>query len=205
MPSFGAKLTVTDNLIVSEIDNKTIEHSFFQDEAVFALTQGEHAIILHYKDVFEDIDFAQERVVKSEDFVIRFSVSNEQELHLSTKKISNLVSAEKFVKSPQLMLKDEHHKQLGITLENVSDYKLAQQVNQVVNTLTTKQSSQPKVPTQVKQSINLPKETTVTKQVKVVNSNVQVNAVTMLNYWWQRASKQEQQDFINTTLTETKR
>ena len=74
---------------------------------MFQLSQGKHVLVLKYKDVFEDLEFGEERLVKSDYFVVKFSVKNQQELLLSTSNIYDLAAAERFIKSPELNLSDE--------------------------------------------------------------------------------------------------
>lgn len=180
----AATIHVSDNLIVSEVNDKSVDNGFIDKKSSFELSEGSHALVLRYKDVFEDLDFAEERRVESQEFVVKFSITDQEQLKLSTIKIKNLAAAETFIKSPKLKLKDEHDDQLDLTLEQVSDYRLAKQVDLVVNSLATKQTIQPN-------SSALP---TVSTQ-KSENTLIQVNALEMLKYWWHNASNEEKQRF----------
>ena len=57
----AATFNVSDNLIVSEVNDKSVDNGFMGKKSSFELSQGNHALIVRYKDVFEDLDFAEER------------------------------------------------------------------------------------------------------------------------------------------------
>ena len=206
----AATLKVSDNLIVSEINDKTIEHGFIDDKSVFELNRGAQAVLIRYKDVFEDLDFAEDRVVESDQFVVKFNLDNEQQLILTTSSIKNLASAQAFAKSPEIILKDEHNKSLNIELEKVEDYNFAKQIDIAVNTIAAKQSTNnlhqarvtnstvtaPNKPTPAK--VALVKKMATKQQTN--NAYVQVDALTMLKFWWQNASEQEKKNFKQSIL-----
>jgi uncharacterized protein YccT (UPF0319 family) len=185
----AAKLTITDNLVIRDIDDKSVEQGFLSKNQVFQLTQGKHVLVLKYKDVFEDLDFAEDRLVKSDYFVVKFSVENQQELLLSTTNINDLTEAERFVKSPELILSDERKDEVFLNLETLSDYELAKQVTKVVTTLSA--------PAVISQKNDKVTNTTTNNQAfsaQVINN---IDTVPMLKYWWQKASKNEQESFLN--------
>ncbi|PHR81603.1 MAG: DUF2057 domain-containing protein [Colwellia sp.] len=184
---FAATVNVSDNLVVSEVNDKSIDNGFLGKKSSFKLNPGNHALIVRYKDVFEDLEFAEERRVESQDFVVKFTITDQKQLKLSTIKIKDLAAAESFKKSPKLKLKDGHDNQLNLTLEKVADYKLAKQVDLAVSALASKQIIQTK-------SSVLPTASTVATQ-KSANTLIQVNALTMLKHWWQNASNDEKQRF----------
>jgi uncharacterized protein YccT (UPF0319 family) len=202
---WAASLTVTDNLIVTEINNKVVDHGFIGNKSSFSLEPGNHALIIHYKDVFEDLDFAEDRVVKSKEFVVKLTITKQKQLKLSTVSIKNLAQAEAYAKSPELTLTDENNSQIELELENVSDYKIAQKVDIAVNSYVSKQavknekqlktpetSIAPKIDKRapISQSTILP-----TKPKHVDNTLIQVKSLTMLKFWWQSASDEEKKQF----------
>jgi uncharacterized protein YccT (UPF0319 family) len=183
----AASLTVTDNLVLRDVDDKAVEHGFLSKKQTIDLTQGEHALVIKYKDVFEDLDMGEDRLVKSDYFVVKLVVKNQQKLFLSTSKISDLASAERFAKNPELVLLDENKQEMVLELETLSDYKLGQQVTKVVTTLSS--------PAVIAQTNG----TTSTSGTQDFNNQVinKVDTVPMLKYWWQKASKDEKEDFLN--------
>jgi uncharacterized protein YccT (UPF0319 family) len=197
-------LNVFDNLTVTEINNKIVEHGLLNTKSTFVLSRGSHALLLHYKDVFEDLEFAEYRVVESKPFVVMFTVNNEVSLNLNTTVINNLAQAESFAKAPTLLLSDESQKEIDIVLTSVNDYKISQQVDIALNTYS-KQSNETDKDTsnlsttkvnkamQVKTSSSILATPTVIK--KSGNTLIQVNSLNMLKYWWQNASNEEKKKF----------
>lgn len=184
----AATLTYSDNLIIRDIDDQAVEHNLFSQKKAFKLSQGIHTIVLKYKDVFEDIDFAEDRLVKSDYFVVKFTIKDQQDLFLSTTKISNLAQAERFIKSPELMMVDNNKQELMLILEKISDYELAKQVAKVVTSI-----SAPDAKALINQ--NATKNTTLDKEFseKVIN---EVDAVPMLKYWWEKATEAQKASFL---------
>lgn len=184
--ALAATVNVSDNLVISAVNDKRIENSFLHKKSSFELNQGEHALILRYKDVFEDLEFNEERRVESQDFVVKFTITDQEQLELSTVKIKDLAAAENFKKSPELQLKDDNNNQLSLSLEEVSDYKLAKQVDIAVSALATNKVIQT-------QGSGLPAATVLTD--KQTGTPIRVNSLDMLKYWWQNASTDEKKRF----------
>lgn len=184
----AATLTISDNLVIRDIDNKSVEQGILSKTQVFQLIQGEHILVLKYKDVFEDLEFGEERLVKSDYFVVKFSVKNQQELLLSTSNIHDLAAAERFIKSPELNLLDEHKQEVALELETLNDYELAKQVTKVVTSLSA--------PAVISQNNNKITNTTKNKQTFSTQVMNNVDIVPMLKYWWQKASKNDKESFL---------
>jgi uncharacterized protein YccT (UPF0319 family) len=191
----AATFNVSDNLIVSEVNDISVDHGYIDNKYSFELKRGMHALIVRYKDVFEDLDFAEDRLVESQDFVVKFTITDQKQLRLSTRKINNLAEAEFFAKSPQLTLQDSNADQLNILLEKVDDYKLAKQVDIAVSALSPKSKTQLKLQPQIQTKVSQIKTMPVLETNKTTNTSTQVNALTMLKYWWNNASAIEKQRF----------
>lgn len=185
--AFAATVKVSDNLIISKVNDKSVDNGFIGKKSSFELNEGNHAFVVRYKDVFEDLDFAEDRLVESQDFVVKFTITDQEKLKLSTVKIKNLAGAEHFAKSPELTLQDRHNNQLELTLESVSDYKLAKQVDIAVNSLASKQVIETN-------NSSLTTASAVAPQT-MDNNSIQVNSLAMLKYWWKNASNEEKQRF----------
>ncbi|MBL0709920.1 MAG: DUF2057 domain-containing protein [Colwellia sp.] len=199
--SSAATLTVSGNLIVSEVDDEIVDHGFMGKNSTFTLNQGEHALIVRYKDVFEDLDFAEDRVVESQKFVVKFSIVQQKTLTLTTEKIKNLSQADHFAKAPELTLMDENNKSLVLELFQVSDYKLAKQVNLAVASFAnTKSINNTVLPIKAKES-TAQKSHVLTAKALTDDTLKQVNSLTMLKYWWQTASTTEKKQFKQWAFT----
>jgi uncharacterized protein YccT (UPF0319 family) len=152
------------------------------------LNKGKHTLVVKYKDVFEDLDFAEERLVKSDYFVVKFNIQEQKKLSLSTTKIRDLAEAERFAQSPELILLDEGKKEIGLSLEKLSDYELAKHVTQVVTTLAV-----PIDDVNVNPEVQGKNTKKKTFSKDVLN---QVDAIPMLKYWWKKASQEEKASFL---------
>ncbi|MEY8215594.1 MAG: DUF2057 family protein [Colwellia sp.] len=184
----AATLTITDNLIVRDMDDKAVEQGFLSKKKTLELTQGKHSLVIKYKDVFEDLALGGDILVDTDYFVVKFSVENQQELFLTTTNISNLASAERFVKSPELTMLDEHKQEVVLDLETLSEYKLGKQVAKVVTTL-----SAPASMAQINSNTSSSTEDDQAFNNQVINK---VDTVPMLKYWWNKANKDEKEKFF---------
>ena len=183
----AATVNISDNLIVNELNGKVIDHKFIGQKRTFELNQGNHAIIVRYKDIFEDLDMGDESLVESQPFVVKFTVTDQELLALNTIAIKNLAAAEKFSKSPELNLKDEHNNEVKLTLVKVDEYRLAKQVDLVVNSLAV---------TKVIEAKTAESRPIVNQTAKALShTSTEVKASSMLQYWWHNASSDEQQRF----------
>ncbi|MBU2894112.1 DUF2057 domain-containing protein [Colwellia sp. D2M02] len=217
----AATLTISDNLVLKSVNDKPLDVGFFSTKSQVELTSGEQAILVKYKDVFEDLDFAEDRLVESDYFIAKFTLSQQKSLLLSTPKVKNLAAAEKFSHNPELILSDENNQTLVLELLTYDDYKLAQQVNQAVKTLAQEPVSQPVTPTantvttahdtpdvaaQVATASTTNNELKRTEnEVKQTFNNKVANHIEtlpMLKYWWKKASDAEKQDFIRYIKTQ---
>lgn len=190
----AATLTVTDNLIVRDVDDKTVDHGFLSKKQQLELTPGQHSLVIKYKDVFEDIDFAEDRLVTSDYFVVRFNVTTQQKLLLSTTEINNLAAAERFVSSPELTLRDEHKQELVLALQKLDDYKLTQQVAKVVTSLSAPAAMSHLNNDNINENTANPITDDQTFSEQVIKN---ADTVAMLKYWWQKASADEKNKFLD--------
>ncbi|WP_231562040.1 DUF2057 family protein [Colwellia psychrerythraea] len=179
------ELIITDDLVVRDLDDKAVEHGFLSQKQTIQLTTGEHTLVIKYKDVFEDLDFAEERLITSDYFVVKFNLADQKKLILSTININDLAAAERFSKDPELTLLDEHQQSVVLTLEKLSDYELTKQVTKVVNDLSIPVVAQTKGETRTKD------ELTFNKQVIE-----KIDVVPMLKYWWDKASQDDKESFL---------
>lgn len=185
--ALAATVNISDNLIVSEVNDRKVEKGFLENDISIELNKGTHALVVRYKDVFEDLDLAEERVVESQEFIVNFTITDENKLQLSTTEIKNLAAADRFVKSPELQLTDARNNHLELSLTQVADYKLARQVDKVVSAIAINKAATAQGSAQAN----------VDDKTRHLKNSTQVNSLTMLNYWWQNASAEEKQLFKN--------
>ena len=186
----AARLILSDNLVLRDIDDKAVEHGFLSNKQTIDLTQGEHTLVIKYKDVFEDVDFGEEKLIKSDYFVVKFLIKEQELLFLTTSDINGLDEAERFVNSPELILTDENREEIKLDLEDLANYTLNKKITSVVSSLLIPADA-PKYNDKT-QVINKKDNVLHDRVISHVNNE----AVPMLKYWWQQASKDQQATFI---------
>lgn len=199
---FAGTLFIADNLVLRELDDKAVDDGFFA--ATFSsaksikISKGKHTLLIKYKDVYEDIDFAEERLVESELFIVKFSLTDQQTVKLMTPKIADLSAAEKFSQSPEIMLVDENNVAIVLKLEKYDDYKLAKQIEKTVTSLAMNSAVTDKAKTaKVSNKAVAVAPTKATSQEAAFHEQVltHTESLPMLKYWWHRASEKDKQDF----------
>jgi len=207
---FAATLSIADNLVLREFDDKRLNDGFFADTFASTksidLSKGRHTLLIKYKDVYEDLDFAEERLIESDFFIVKFTLAEQQTLRLKTPTIQNLTAAEKFAQAPEIILLDENNLALILQLEKYSDYKLAKQVEKVVKTLPvtspdtelTKKRAEQVLVTNSNDTVVNPIKNASLDEEQAFNDQVlsQTKSLPMLKYWWQQASDKDKEDFI---------
>ena len=206
---FAAQLKVADNLEIKELNDKPIAQGFFKNNRNLQLSSGKQALVVRYKDVFEDEDLGQDRVIESDYFVIFFNVTMQNTLRLKTAKVSGIDQAERFSYAPEVVLHDDKNNSLELTLENYKDYQLSREVNKVIVNLPDEvsQLAEKSSQSQVIQSSNELADDVandnVSKDIAQVSTLPtseevlsKVDSLPMLKYWWQKASAQDKQAFL---------
>jgi uncharacterized protein YccT (UPF0319 family) len=215
----ATSVTISDNLVLKEVNDKALDVGFFSSKSNVDLPQGTHTLLVKYKDVFEDLDFAEERLVESDPFIIKFTLNNEKSLLLSTPEIKNLAAAEQFSHMPEIILADQKGKSLVLELVKYDDYKLANKVNLAVNYLVSEQATEKPINDKVSDlavtseqtsfdSSEVDAQAAVNTKTNEIETKVNLNQAfnkqvtnhiktgPMLKYWWKKASDEEKQDFI---------
>ncbi len=200
---------LADNLEINQVNDKPFEQGFFSSSNTLDLASGKHALVLKYKDVFEDVELGQDRVVESDWFVVKFTIVNQQALTLTTTKILDIPAAESFIKSPEIMLHDANNTELLLELERFEEYKLARAVSQVLTDLSTtveltKLSKQEKSTIgqdseeldTAEKSVHFSEQSPLTTRQSNNKVIAESASLAMLKFWWKKTSANEQQDFL---------
>lgn len=209
----ATQLTISDNLMVKAMDGKKVETSFFDKNTKIDLSAGEHLLILKYEDIFEnlEISFDTYETIKSDNFIVKFTVADQNRLKLSTPKIKNLAAAQAFIKAPKVILVDENNAALPLSYKSFARYQAAEKLAQL-KALTSEPvvamaASAPQVP--IKPSLTMKQPMTVKPELSVkamspispVKSTTLIptsetpHPLTMLKYWWNNASAEEKAAF----------
>ena len=203
--TLAVTLSIADNIELRELNDKRLGDGFFSGAFSsyknIQLSKGRHTLLIKYKDVYEDLDFAEERLIESELFIVKFTLVDQQQLKLFTPKIKDLLAAERFSQSPEIILVDENNSALVLQLEKYNDYKLAKQVEKVVtalpvNGVVIKAAEKPQKTTKL--DVASQESITYKGNEQAFNQQVltHVNSLPMLKYWWKKASAQDKEDFI---------
>ncbi|MDG1731569.1 MAG: DUF2057 family protein [Thalassotalea sp.] len=183
LSSFAAKLLIPAEFSVVRVNGEEFSSSFILQETEVNLTTGQNVLVLRYNELFKgDIDDSQQ-TIKSESFILLFSVANDNDLKFSFAKPIDKSAAQEFSKKPVVNILDRNGSKLAVINQSLSRYN--DQVMQ--ETMMRRQEV-------VKKSLESGDQTTFTKTGP--------NNLTMLKYWWSQASDMDKQEFIkhlNTT------
>lgn len=208
-------IEVADNLEIKEVNDNSFNEGFFSKNKLIHITpeqlklKSTQTIVVRYKDVFEDFDLGQDRVIETEYFVIKFTPNGSQTYRLKTVLINDISDAEAFVSKPEVMLVSKTGQSIPLELETYADYKLAREVTRVVATLPADSLADSpvtiddeKIAVAVDNDIaDLEVETTSkindTRSQEFTNNVInKVDTLPMLKYWWQKATTKEKAAFV---------
>jgi len=213
--SSATTIEVAKNLEIKEVNDKPFSEGFFSNNKSIKIPaeqlnqQTTQTIVVRYKDVFEDFELGQDRVVETEYFVIKFALDKQSVLKLKTTTINDISEAESFVSKPEVMLVSNNGVSIPLELETYADYKLKREVTKVVATLPIDVSDKPLSPkAEEKIAVAIDNDIAdldVRTETNDIDNRSQeftekvmdkVNTLPMLKYWWQKASAKEKADFI---------
>ncbi len=186
--TFASELAVPTSIKVLKVNGKTYSGSFFESEEVVDLRTGSNILILQYKELFEDYDNDDHTTVSSSPFVAVFSVNTDEKLSLRHVKIVDEKQAKEFAEKPTIKLVSNKGIYLDVYTEDLEHYqnqlsfeKLAKNIHH----LATQRGE------------NLAAIVLSNDLAGIqVTSKENVNALTMLEYWWQQASEEQKANFL---------
>ncbi len=199
-------LIAPEALLIKEVDGKKVSKSFFDKTTKVELAKGSHVVVLQYEDIFEnlEISFDSYDTIKSKKFMIKFVVENQQQVMISTPEIGNLAAAKEFVQSPKVLLVDEKKQKVPFSYQSFARYKAKKELAEMKALANESTVSAPKVVPNVTiaapVSMNMPSSTASTQAstqtlVKAPKNAQMPQSLSMLKFWWNNASKKEQQIF----------
>lgn len=181
--SFAAKLLVPAEFSVLRVNGEEFSTSFILQDTEVNLTTGQNVLVLKYNDIFEDDLDDSHQTIKSEPFIILFSVASNNSLKFSFAKPIDKSAAKEFSKKPVVNIIASNGNKLAVINQSLATYN--DQAMQ--ETILRKQKM-------VKQSLDTGDQTT--------HSKTGPDNLAMLKYWWSQASDIEKQEFLkhlNTT------
>ncbi|WP_169303059.1 YccT family protein [Thalassotalea mangrovi] len=172
----AAQLTIPDTFEVLAVDGEKRSKSFFTRATELDLAAGQHSVQLQYREMFEDATEDDHQTVRSEPFVIMFSVSADAKLQLLHPLQADVEQAKAFATSPRVQLVDSNNQ--AIPVEQISQQTYEQEL------MSMQQQRRQQV---VKKSLS-DDPTEFTHQGP--------DNLEMMKYWWQQATDIERQEFI---------
>lgn len=172
----AAKLTIPDTFEVLVVDDEEQSKSFFTKATELDLAPGQHLVQIQYREMFEHDTEDHHETVRSEPFMVMFSVSGDEVLHLRHEQQPGIEQAREYAKDPQ------------VTLVDASGQVLA------IQQLTKKQYQQDLASSQQQRRQQVVKQSLSDDPGEFNQQGP--DTVEMLEYWWQQATDAERQEFI---------
>ncbi|TQF72464.1 DUF2057 domain-containing protein [Pseudoalteromonas luteoviolacea] len=170
--SVSGEVNFPEELLPLQVNDKEIEHSFFNKVRTLDLPAGTHRIKVKYSDLFE-LDYDEHEVVDSDPFWVEVELQDE-DYQVRFEAIDDVEQARLFAKSPTIWFQAEQ--------------------GQAVSTKpVTQQTSKPITPVKVAVTHNTASPVTSSKPAPTAG---QPDAVAMLEFWWQQASPQQRAAFL---------
>ncbi|MGO2131041.1 MAG: DUF2057 family protein [Pseudoalteromonas prydzensis] len=181
VPSIAETVNFPEEIVPLQVGDKKIEHSFFNRVDEVELTPGVYQFKLKYTDLYEQ-GYDDHQVIDSEPFWVTMTIAANTDYDVVFNRADNAVAAKVFAEAPQVSLQVKGES-LGIPLAIIPEPNLS---SGAVSPVATAAAS----------TTAIASATTAQAPVSRPASNAP-NAAAMLDFWWQQASAQEQQAFID--------
>ncbi|MFU2510769.1 DUF2057 family protein [Pseudoalteromonas sp. ASV78] len=183
VPSIAETVNFPEEIVPLQVGDKKIEHSFFNRVDEVELTPGVYQFKLKYTDLYEQ-GYDDHQVIDSEPFWVTMTIAANTDYDVVFNRADNAVAAKVFAEAPQVSLQVKGES-LGIPLAIIPEPNLSSGAVSPVATAAAAAST-----------TAIASATTAQAPVSRPASNAP-NAAAMLDFWWQQASAQEQQAFID--------
>ncbi|QBY05812.1 DUF2057 domain-containing protein [Thalassotalea sp. HSM 43] len=172
----ATELVVPDTFSVLRVNGEEHSTSFFARESKVTLEPGQNVVVLKYSELFDDDMEDHHTTIRSKPFILLFSIAGDEQLTFSYTKPIDSDSAKLFAKDPQVQLIDSQGKAIAMVNQSLASYE-----DEVMReTMNRRQQI-------VKKSLQ-------SEQAPVANQSPQ--SLSMLKYWWQQASQQDKEAFL---------
>ncbi|NMP31432.1 DUF2057 domain-containing protein [Thalassotalea sp. M1531] len=197
--SCTAELLFPEQYQVLKVNGKDYSGSFFSSESRVELTNTKQVILYRYNELFDDTDNDDHTKIKSEPFVLIIE-GTQQRLRVIEPNNLDIQQARTYALNPVLDIRGQSGQVISHTIASLIDFEQSQYQRAVnKNLIRLEQPSSALVDENV---VNQPKPLKndslekANQPIKAQNSR----ALSMLNYWWQQASEQERQQFLQQQL-----
>lgn len=196
-------LASTELIIASSFNIKAVNGSIYssgiisQDRRV-KLRPGKNLLAIEYEEVFDDENGDSFDVIKSSPFLLTVYLNKDTVYQQKIVKPANADAARKFINNPLF------------EIINTSNKKQSEKVNFQLVPLISDKKSYLVHQTRLRQNDTLdlshpnPKSSNIDKQ-NLGKSSKQSMPSKMLNYWWQQASPEEKEKFLNSIKGDNKK
>lgn len=175
--SVAGEVNFPEELLPLQVNDREIEHSFFNKVRQLELPAGVHRIKVKYSDLFE-LDYDEHEVVNSKPFWVEVTIKD-RDYQVRFESIEDVEQARAFAKSPKIWLQPQK-----------GDTVAAKRVKAQIAAAPMPVVREP-VPTVVK--AHSQKESSTDH---VAPRAGKPDAVSMLEFWWQQATPEQRTAFL---------
>ena len=174
--SVAGKMNIPEYIHVLSVDGKNVDNNFFSRKSSIEITAGKHILVLQYKEIFDDVDNDDHATIKSEPFVVLFTVNQSEVLTIIKPMLNDEKTAIAYAASPKITLLNEKNQLIPIIIESLVVFEAQAVFQQLADSSNEGKSNAALA--------------TATKIIEE-SSGHEPNAQLMLEYWWQKASDVE--------------
>ena len=175
--AYAEVVSFPQEILPLKVNDKTIEHSFFQPVDELELAPGSYRLQLKYSDLY-DTGFDDHEVIESEPFWVTLDVAAGQNYELVFDRARSAAAAKLFAQSPVVRLR-ANGQSLAATMPSAAPVAAS-------NSETAAPAVKP-----VSASVSA-----APKAVSVAPATQGISAASMLEFWWQQATPAERQAFL---------
>ncbi|CAM4418014.1 DUF2057 family protein [Pseudoalteromonas ostreae] len=188
--SVAETINFPEEIVPLQVGDKKIEHSFFNRVDEVELIPGVYQVKLKYTDLYEQ-GYDEHQVIDSEPFWVTMTIAANTDYDVVFNRADNAVAAEVFAEAPQVSLQAKGAS-LSTPLAIMAEPDLTSRASSQVATVQV-------APTAASTTRTAPMAANLQAPVSrpAPNAGNAPSAAAMLDFWWQQASAQEQQAFIN--------
>ncbi|MBB1310489.1 DUF2057 domain-containing protein [Pseudoalteromonas sp. SR41-8] len=188
--SVAETVNFPEEIVPLQVGDKKIEHSFFNRVDEVELVPGVYQLKLKYTDLYEQ-GYDEHQVIDSEPFWVTMTIAANTDYDVVFNRADNAVAAEVFAEAPQVSLQAKGAS-LGTPLVIIAEPDLTSSINSQVATVQV-------APTVASATRAAPMAANLQAPVSrpAPNAGNAPSAAAMLDFWWQQASAQERQAFID--------
>jgi uncharacterized protein len=199
--SHANTLIVPAQFEVLKVDGRNYDSSFFAQRQKIKLINGKHVALLKYKELFDDPENDDHTTVKSEPFIVLFSMQGSP-LELVFKVNKDEKEARSFAESPLVRIVDTRGNEVSSKTMLLADYEqklfqvaLLTQSQESGNSVESHSNIYGKVRPPINEHSNSRENSTSAPSVVAPREAAPV--LEMLLYWWEQANEQQKKAFLS--------